>query len=83
MNAITIPAPGGGVTLPRFGVMTFGAALGLAAYANFLSDMIPDSWEEFMIPLGPLSIKGTTLWMGASALLGGAAASMLFSRFSK
>ncbi len=77
---VAVPTPGGAaVTLPRFGIMTVGAALGLVAYAHYLTNIVPDNWEEWNI--GP--VKGTTLFMGASALLGGALMSMAFSRFSK
>lgn len=76
---LSVPAPGGSVSLPRFAIMTTGAALGLVAYSHYLMDAIPDSLQEWSV--GP--VKGTTLWMGASALLGGALASMLFSRFAK
>jgi len=78
--SVAVPTPGGaGVTLPRFAIMSLGAALGIYAYAAFLSPMIPDKFEEWNV--GP--VKGTTLWMGASALLGGALLSMAFSKVSK
>ena len=77
--SVAVPAPGGSVSLPRFGIMALGAGLGIVAYAHYGMAIVPDSWEEWSV--GPL--KGTHLFMGASALLGGALLSMAFSRFSK
>jgi hypothetical protein len=62
----------------RFGIMSLGAGLGLVAYAHYVTNIIPDSWEEWAV--GPL--KGTHIWMGAFALLGGALLSMAFSKVS-
>lgn len=65
-----IPAPGGSVGLKTFAIYLAGGSLGIYAYANHLTQVIPDSWEQWS--LGPIS--GTTVWFCASALVGAALA---------
>jgi hypothetical protein len=81
MSAITLPTPGGApVTLPRFAVMGLGAGVGVVLYSNYLmSHVISKPWDkDWFMGFGPNEV-----FMGACALLGGAAASMLFSKLGK
>lgn len=66
-----IPAPGGSVGLKTFAVYAAGGAIGLAVYANYIDQMVPDSWTEWNV--GP--VKGVHLFMAAAAIVGAALAS--------
>ena len=79
MSGLAIPAPGGSVTLPRFGVMALGAAAGIVAFNGWIGPSLPPALVNWS--LGP--INGALFWTGAAALIGGAGASMVFSKFGK
>ncbi len=79
MSAIAIPAPGGSVTLGRFAIMSVGAAAGMFIGQTYVGPALPAALVNWQ--LGP--INGGMVWTGAFALLGGAAASMAFSKFGK
>lgn len=79
MSGLAVPAPGGSVTIGRFAIMSVGAAAGMFVGANYVAPALPPSLVNWS--LGP--INGGLVWTGAFALLGGAAASMAFSKFGK
>lgn len=79
MSGIAVPAPGGSVTPARFGVMALGAAAGIVVFNGYVGPSMPPALLNWQ--LGP--INGPLFWTGAAALLGGAGASMVFSRFAK
>lgn len=77
MSLPNVPAPGGPVTPLRFGVMALGAAAGIQGFNNFILPKLPPraiQWSLFGF------IPGYVVWYGAAALLGGAGASMAFSK---
>ena len=79
MSGLAVPAPGGSVTIGRFAIMSVGAAAGMFVGANYVAPALSPALVNWQI--GP--IAGPAVWAGAFALLGGAAASMAFSKFGK
>jgi hypothetical protein len=79
MSNLAIPAPGGSVSPARFAIMALGAAGGIVVLNAYVGPKLPASLVQWSF--GPIS--GQTFWFGIAALLGGAAASMAYSRFAK
>lgn len=76
---MTIPAPGGAVSAKTLAVYTLGGSLGIALYANVITQYIPDSWEHWEI--GP--INGLTTMWALSAMIGAAIAAKLADAIGK
>ncbi len=68
---LNVPAPGGSVGLKTLAVYTLGATAGIVAYEQYVSSMIPDSWEAWKV--GP--ITGQLAFAGLFAILGAGIAS--------
>ena len=69
---IPLPVPGASsVGTKTLAVYVAGATLGLVLYANYITQYVPDSWEQKQV--GP--VTGGLVFMGLSAIVGAGLAS--------